>query len=604
MPPKGRGRGGRHGGRHGTVAQPNQTPKAKTLLEVRESRTSPLFQEINIPQGLKKVEDRIIFFKELLPPKLANASLNLDTGYTLMDWMESRESPLKGVLTVQTKSGQVLGKHAYQKRIALMDPYRWMKYNERPADPFFWQFSGSGDVSAPENQAYIDVVGSYLASRLRGALGTSHFCEFYGAFRAVADCFLYNLEDDLEDFRFTKWFWNALDAGIFGLRVIDKGTGRQLTREEVHELLRPDADLLTNTSDSDSERGENTDDESHSTESVGAESLPDCLDTRHLGASQDLEAVELEDTSSIASEAANENIIIRKGPGSIHTVRTMTTASDLESFADDYSVHAELYHMPVAVMFLEQMEGAMDDLLEQHLYTPIKTEEQKAQWSAWLFQICAALSQLQSTFALTHNDLHTNNVLWKSTEQEFLWYRTKSGLVWKVPTFGRIFTVIDYGRAIFTLNGFTCISSDYDDGHDAAGMYNFGPLLDKSMPKVYPNRSFDLCRLACSLLRAMYPQTPPEKSKGKVLSKERSWEIKETVEPLFNLVWSWLVDTEGVNVLEEEYGDEKYPGFDLYQVIAATVKSAIPEDQLKKSVFTHFQWKGDVPAGVQCSALP
>lgn len=136
MPPKGRG------GKRITAGVTTQVPKGKTLLEVRESQTTPLFQGIHAPQGLKKLEDRILLFKELLPPRLANASLNLDTGYTLIDWMESRESPYKGILTVKTKTGEVLGKHAYQKRIALMDPYRWMKYNERPSDPFFGSFQG------------------------------------------------------------------------------------------------------------------------------------------------------------------------------------------------------------------------------------------------------------------------------------------------------------------------------------------------------------------------------------------------------------------------------------------------------------------------------
>lgn len=42
-------------------------------------------------------------------------------------------------------------------------------------------------------------------------------------------------------------------------------------------------------------------------------------------------------------------------------------------------------------------------------------------WTAWLFQVVAALSQLQNWMNLTHNDLHTNNVLWKTTAEEFLW---------------------------------------------------------------------------------------------------------------------------------------------------------------------------------------
>ncbi len=601
MPPKGRGRGRGGKGRAAHTAQSVGT--VKRLLEVRESSVHPLFQGMHAPDGLKMLEDKLVVFKELLPPKMANVNVTLDTDYKLLDWMASSEHPFKGVLCVETKSGQRLPKHAYQKRIALLDPYRWMKYNERPSTPFFWQFSGS-EINTPENQAYIDIVASYLVHRMRVSLNSPHFCEFYGAFRAIAECYLYNLEDDLEDFRFTKWFWDALDSGTFGLRVTEKSSGKQLSREEIHALLRPDADLLTNSSDSDSGSDGTDDSESlddDTTDSLGAESLFH-LDTSDGHTSTAPQDIQLEEVSSLPSDDGTEECVLRKGPGSIHTLRTLSTASDGTAFSDDYTVFAELYDMPVAVMFLEQMEGAMDDLLESKLHTPLKTVEQKQIWTAWLFQVCAALTQLQNSLHLTHNDLHTNNVLWKSTHQPYLWYKG-GGKIWKVPTYGKIFTVIDYGRAIFTLNCFTCVSSDYDDGHDAAGMYNFGPLLDPSRPKVNPNTSFDLCRLACSLLRALYPQTPSQLEKGKILSREGNWIIRETQDDLFNMLWSWLVDIDQSNILGTEFGDEKYPGFDLYQVIAATVKSAVPEEQLKKSVFTHFQWKGEVPEGQLYSNL-
>lgn len=600
MPPKARGGHGGAKGRRANASTSGPIIKDKIQLSVREAfQQQPLFQDFQSPDGLKQLDDRIILFRELLPAKLRDKAVTLDTGFTLMNWYASANSINSGVLQVKTSKGDIIPLKAYQKRIALLEPYRWMKYNERPNQPFFWQFAG-GDLSAPENQGYIDVLGSYLVNKLGSTLHSPHFCGFYGAFRAVATCFLYNLEDDLEDFRFTKWFWEGLDSNTFGIRVVEKSTGRVLSRNEVHELLRPDAELLTNASDSDDENEDDTSSEC-STSSLGAESIP--ANFQGGASTTDFKGVELEEAGSLASEPANETITIRKGPGSIHTVRTMSTTSDDVSFDDDYTVHAELYDMPVAVMFLEQMEGTMDECLEQQIYTPIKTEEQKEIWKSWLFQVCAALTQIQGSLNLTHNDLHTNNVLWKKTDQEFLWYKSTTGQLYRVPTFGRIFTIIDYGRAIFTLNGHTCISSDYDDGHDAAGMYNFGPIEDKEIPRVGPCKSFDLCRLACSLLRAMYPQNPAEKPKGKVISKEGEWTIKETVEDIFNLLWTWLTDSKAENILETEEGDEKYPGFDLYQVIAATVKSAVPEEQLKKAIFAPFQWKGDIPAGVIVTIL-
>jgi hypothetical protein len=255
-------------------------------------------------------------------------------------------------------------------------------------------------------------------------------------------------------------------------------------------------------------------------------------------------------------------------------------------------------------MFLEHMEGTMDELLENSKYAPVKTADQQKVWSAWLTQVIMALGQLQGILNLTHNDLHTNNILWKSTTEEFLWYSDGKGQVWRVPTYGKVFTIIDYGRSIYSVNGYTCISSDYDDGHDAAGMYNFGPIEDKSIPRVGPCKSFDLCRLACSLLRGLYPRNPEEKPKGRVLTKEGSWVIRETEDGLFNALWTWLSNSKGESILETESGEEKYPGFDLYQVIAATVKSAVPSDQLKWSWVAEFAWKGAVPVGVAVSHVP
>lgn len=251
--------------------------------------------------------------------------------------------------------------------------------------------------------------------------------------------------------------------------------------------------------------------------------------------------------------------------------------------------------MPVAIMYLEHMDGTMDELLEQDDLTPVKTTEQEVRWGAWLIQVCAALSQLQHHLTMTHNDLHTNNVLWKTTDQQFIAYKDSKGRLWRVPTFGKLFTVIDYGRAIFLLNGYNYISSDYDEGHDAYGMYNFGPIEDEDLPIVRPNKSFDLCRLACSLLRGLFPTTPDFKPKAPLLTKDGAWEVRETDHPLFNLVWSWLKADDGGNILETESGEEKYPGFELYSVVAATVHNAIPEEQFKKKMCDVFLYKGTQP---------
>jgi hypothetical protein len=111
------------------------------------------------------------------------------------------------------------------------------------------------------------------------------------------------------------------------------------------------------------------------------------------------------------------------------------------------------------------------------------------------------------------------------------------------------------------------------------------------MPKVFPNKSFDLSRLACSLLRGLFPNNPEFRSNAPLLTKERDWEIRESEHPLFNLIWSWLRADDGANILETQSGAEKYPGFELYSEIAATVGDAVPESQLGKGLFQTFLLK-------------
>jgi hypothetical protein len=116
---------------------------------------------------------------------------------------------------------------------------------------------------------------------------------------------------------------------------------------------------------------------------------------------------------------------------------------------------------------------------------------------------------------------------------------------------------------------------------------------------VLPNPSFDLCRLAVSLFEALFPDAPEDKEGGDVLSSEEGLEVMETVSPLYNLLWSWMIDDEGRNVLIEPDGEERFPGFDLYSHIAASVHGAVPSEQFGKPTFDQFQIPTkEMPEGV------
>ena len=72
-------------------------------------------------------------------------------------------------------------------------------------------------------------------------------------------------------------------------------------------------------------------------------------------------------------------------------------------------------------------------------------------------------------FNFTHNDLHTNNIMYVETDTILiLFYNNK---YYKVPTYGKIFKIIDFGRAIYTYkNELMCSDSfsltDGDASHN------------------------------------------------------------------------------------------------------------------------------------------
>jgi hypothetical protein len=63
----------------------------------------------------------------------------------------------------------------------------------------------------------------------------------------------------------------------------------------------------------------------------------------------------------------------------------------------------------------------MDESLDDKKATPV------------LFQVVMTLLTYQKVSNLTHNDQHTNNIMYVSTKQKFLWYKYKN-VCYKVPT--------------------------------------------------------------------------------------------------------------------------------------------------------------------------
>ena len=196
----------------------------------------------------------------------------------------------------------------------------------------------------------------------------------------------------------------------------------------------------------------------------------------------------------------------------------------------------------------------------------LENELSEEEWTSALMQIIMILITYQKSFSFTHNDLHTNNVMYNSTTQKFIYYTFKSK-TYKVPTYGRIFKIIDFGRSIFKCKEKLFCSDSFQMGEDAATQYNTEPYFNEKKPRLEPNFSFDLCRLACSLFDFFVEDLD---------------EIKdlEKCSKITKLIVEWCLDDKGINLLYKTNGVDRYPDFKLYKMIARCVHNHTPQAQL------------------------
>jgi hypothetical protein len=146
------------------------------------------------------------------------------------------------------------------------------------------------------------------------------------------------------------------------------------------------------------------------------------------------------------------------------------------------------------------------------------------------------------------------------------------------------------------------ISDDFKVGNDAEGQYAFKPLVQSFDKEVRPNFSFDLCRLAVSIIDGIFKVKPAKRKKARILSKEPGLEIYETTSDLYNFLWRMMIDDNGQNVFIKPNGTERFPGFDLYKHIAEFVHVAIPCQQIVDPIFGRYRVK-QVPSNQKVYSL-
>ena len=440
-------------------------------------------------------------------------------------------------------------KPVFIKYSPLLDPVRYMigKYDTDSEQirtlPKNGNDTGFSKLTSIHNASYIDGFFSFLASKLLHAHNIKHSADFYGSYLVVQKQFKMNILDDydyLRDsdffiqntnklFRLTKYTQpndfssdnsrnnkdklNISDeVAIDDIILIESESAAPIDEENLEEVFNktsPEAD-----SDSDEESDSGDDEESDSGDSDSGDS--------DIG----------EDYDGSSSESENED-----------------------------AIYAYIDNFPVNMICLEKCDGTLDQLFEDN-------EVDEEIGASALFQVIMTLIVFNKAFKFTHNDLHTNNIMYVNTDIEYLYYQFE-GKRYKVPTYGKIFKIIDFGRGIYKFKGKVFCSDSFDTGGDAATQYNFPPFYNKKKPIIEPNPSFDLCRLGCSIYDFVIGDKKP-------------------TDDLQKTVHRWCLDDKGVSVLYKKNGEERYPDFKLYKMIARNVHEHTPKAQLEFPYFNQF----------------
>ena len=456
-------------------------------------------------------------------------------------------------------------------------------------------------ILSHNNTSYIDNFFNFLSSQVLHKHKIQHGINFYGSFLGIQKKFHFNAYDDIEYLQESDFFLEnnkilyevdesssqSLQEGVFD----SKNTQSQRPKlnisannciiavDEVIESTGPSSSSTVKTILNDNDctmdlvyektnnkkSSNNSNSNSNQSES-GDDSSDDDSDSSSINYSTD------EDNENSNSEEENEDdneddengMDVESGSDSDEGDESMETCSSSESENEYLPLY--IYNFPVQMIALERCDGTLDELLEKELLTDNEI-------IAALAQVIFTLITYQKMFSFTHNDLHTNNIVFKKTKEKFLFYEFERKH-YKLPTYGRIYKIIDFGRSIYKFNSHIFCSDSFAPSGDANGQYNTEPYLNSKKPRLEPNPSFDLCRLGCSLYNFFID--PDE-------------ELPKDMNEVQKLVHFWCLDDNKMNILYKRNGDERYPNFKLYKMIARLVHDKTPQSQLALPVFQQFE---------------
>ena len=547
-------------------------------INYKKNDNSLLFNQKNKSLlDISKIQNYIPLFNNFFNLTNTNyANFNINYPYYLNDLLSKESYNKYKAILISNDTEEKIEKNIFFKYSPLLDPVKYIcnKYDLSKNLITLPQVDISNNLTHSKindvnNSAYVDGFFTFLTSQLLHTHNFIHGLDCYGTFLAIKKNLLIDISDDI-DFLYNSDDFHKNNNTIFKftnnlhidkLNFDTRNNKKKLIINE--ELTNNNIISLSNIND--------------------LKEINNVFISNTISDNNDLSNNNLIFESNLSHKSRNTN-----SSGSTCSSRSSNTHNSDDKNSDDIDnsnnsdkssecsesscstasedeVLISIDNFPVELIALECCKDTLDSYITNN---KIKDQE----WDSIILQIIMILATYQKTFNMTHNDLHTNNIMYIESEKKYIIYKINNKH-YKVPTFGKIYKIIDFGRAVYSYKGTQMCSDSYSKDGDAATQYNFGVYLDQDKPVIEPNYSFDLCRLGCSIFDFFIEDLD---------------QVKEIKSPIKKIILNWCYDDKNRNILYKNNGEERYPDFKLYKMIARTVHNHTPLKVLENEHFNQY----------------
>lgn len=512
-----------------------------------------------------------------------------------------------------SSTDKYITQNCFVKYAPLIDPFCYLcgemdNYNINEDLPVFNvsdQVGINTIINSPYNNAYVDCFFSYLSNQLKHKYNFLNGIDFYGSFCGIKSNFKISITDELSLLNNSTFFMENKNI-LFSIdndnienisSTSDKYSKSydKIVREKEPLTISNCVELQFDELDEDplkelfymkdneyEDLNDNLREFVFNNEKLDEIQLNDMDVSRSYNGKSNCSSRtsyttaddgDVTDTSSINTDTAPSN------SGS------STTASSNSSSECEPETHVYINNFPVNIIFLEKCHETLDAYIENN-------EIDEREMKSILLQIIFTLATYQRCYNFSHNDLHSRNIMYTKTNTKNLYYAlSDKGPVYKIPTYGKIWKIIDFGRAIYNVSNSCIENTSFSKNGDATTQYNFGRMYSSEYTLRYPNKNFDLCRLGCSLFDYIFDSDTDTSNVTFDTKMDQLVFNDDDVEKYSteNLILRWVTGDDNKNILYKSNGDERYPGFKLYKMIAIKANDrCCPFNTIQSPYFKEF----------------